>query len=200
MAKVNLDIAGFYYRFFEVEVDDGSPVKALMDAVNNVIVPVGNGGSVGAKLTFDTEDLGKKVFIDSISITHAGGSAKSGQKDDAGSYSTRAYPDGIYANADEAGIIKEDLPTKPFVALDRNKTGLMAWQYYVYDTNFVDLNRKFGPRKVVPFTEIFERNDEGQPPRGLQNGDTVVWRLVQIRTRPDGGIGPQTMTMNAEVV
>lgn len=198
MATVNLDVAGFYYRFFDVEVEDGSAVKALMDAVNNVLVPAGNKGSVGAKLTFDTEELDKKVFIDSISVTHLGGSAKSGQKDEKGSYSARTYPDGIYANADEAGIIKEDVPTKPFVALDRNKTGLMAWQYYVYDANFVDLNRKFGPRKVVPFTEKFERSADGQPPRGLQTGDTVVWRLVQIRTRPDGGLGPQTMKMNAE--
>lgn len=188
MVNVNLDIAGFYYRADSLEVNDGAPVIHLMVAARSAV------SSTGALLDFDTESVAGKVFLDSITVTHANGSAVSGQQyTTAALNGSRVYPNGVYANADEAGFFEDGTNSSPFIAADRNKTGLMAWQYYVYDKHFIDLNRAGGPRRVVPFTEDFARPDKT---RGLKDGDTVVWRLIMVRTRPDGGLGPQTIRLD----
>ncbi|MEO0566533.1 MAG: hypothetical protein AAF066_02295 [Pseudomonadota bacterium] len=183
MVSVSLDIAGFYFRALDVPVPDGSPVRALMDAVRNRKL-----GENGATLEFDTEFINGQEFLDSITVNHIDGSAISGQSTD------RVYPDGVYAAADEKITLQPGGLLSPLLASSRNATGVLAWQYYVYDADSVDLNRRFGPRRVVPFSEVFKVKDDQDElvPRGLKEGDTVVWRLVQIRTRPDGGIRPQT--------
>ncbi|MEM9975971.1 MAG: hypothetical protein AAF771_17480 [Pseudomonadota bacterium] len=196
MVAVNLDIAGFYYAFHGAQVEEGAPVIELMKAVR------GKAAANGAVLDFDGEPRAAPVNLDSITVTHEGMSAVSRQKSpqaDDGTFSpsNRTYPDGIYAAADEAVFFLDSTSSSPLVAADRNKTGVMTWQYYVYDSNQVDLNRKGGPRKLVPFTKVFDRL--GESVRGLQEGDTVVWRLIMIRTRPDGGLGDGTVQMDGTV-
>ncbi|MEM6482167.1 MAG: hypothetical protein AAF681_10000 [Pseudomonadota bacterium] len=187
---VSLDIAGFYFLAENVEVTKGATVKDLMKVVSEKKL-----GTNGATLNFDTEIIEGKEFLDSISIEHNDKSAISRQSDD------RVYPAGVYASADEKIILGAEGLRSPLLASSRNATGVLAWQYYVYDSSGVDLNRKFGPRRVVPFSEPFTVKEDGEDEvdRGLEAGDTVVWRLVQIRTRPDGGVRPQTSAESSAV-
>lgn len=197
MVNVNLDIAGFYFRQDKVSVPEGATVQALMEKVK---AATKNAPPGTARFSFDTETLTviengeerTREFLDSISVTHQGGTAISGQN------SKRVYDDGIYAAADEKVLLGKGGLDSPLIAAARNATGILAWQFYIYDKNFVDLNRKGlngsgQPRKVVPFTEQFSRIDEdGNRLYGLQQGDTVVWRLIQIRTRPGPNVRPLT--------
>lgn len=181
MATVRIDVAGFYYGR-DVEVREGATVEEAMQAASNLPgLPF---------LNYTTEEINGRVFLDAILITHGTGTAKSRQSDDSGTppASPRIYEPGIYSAADDAVDFTEVNGTPRLVAFDQNKTKVEAWQYYVYDKHSVDINRAFGPRKVVPFTEPFTA---GAEQRGLKDGDTVVWRQVTICTRPDGGLGPK---------
>ncbi|MDX8353964.1 hypothetical protein [Cognatiyoonia sp. IB215182] len=181
MITVTIDVAGFYYGR-EVQVEEGATVEAAMQAATNL--------PNTPSLSFTTETLANKVFLDSITIQHNYGSAKSRQSipEQGEPDLQRVYPDGIYSGADDAVDFDTAVTPPRLVAFDQNATKVNAWQYYVYDQDFVDINRKAGSRRIVPFTEVLTVDGE---PRGLKNKDTVVWRRVTICTRPDGGLGPK---------
>ncbi|MEO0938943.1 MAG: hypothetical protein AAFY38_12390 [Pseudomonadota bacterium] len=181
---VTLDIAGFYFSK-TVHLPEGSTVEDLMKEVKKTT------SSQTPSLDFDTETILGRRFVDSITIEHSEATAQSRQKDKTtGVQRPRVYPAGTYSNADEAVRFKDNDPDKPLIAVDRNKTGVMAWQYYVYDADGVDVNRKSGPRRIVPFSDPFTTVDAdgNEQIRGLKKNDTVVWRLIMIRTRPDTGV------------
>ncbi|MEM6858350.1 MAG: hypothetical protein AAF559_10805 [Pseudomonadota bacterium] len=193
MIDIKLDIAGFYFRY-ETKIEEGSTVKQLMQKVKEETHTV---GFQGAKLDFESECITinemPKEFLDAITIEHTDTSARSGQKYGPGNNDVRLYPGGIYSAADEAGdfAIPSD-NTQPFVATDRNKTGLLAWQYYVYDAKGVDVSRApttSATRRVIPYSKTITRDAEAIV--GLQHDDTVVWRLIMVRTRPNGLLPPK---------
>ena len=171
MAKVTLDIAGFYYSI-DVEVPESSTVKDVLDAAKGVP------NLLGAILDYGSEgSLDTAFTVDRITITHTNGSARSRQT---GASDPRTYEDGIYSFSDDGEFHS---PSHRFRAKDPNKNFVHAWQYYVYDENFQDLSRKNGgnlPRKIVGYS------DAG-PEKGyvLKDGYTVVWRLVTIMVGPN---------------
>ncbi|MEL6621989.1 MAG: hypothetical protein AAFQ11_03850, partial [Pseudomonadota bacterium] len=66
---------------------------------------------------------------------------------------------------------------------DPNKATVTAWQYYIYDRTFVDKNRaNAGPRRSV---RAFTESKIDYP---LENGDTVVWRLITLILKPNSGM------------
>jgi hypothetical protein len=190
--KITLDIAGFYYDT-DVDVPEGSTIKDVMTAAKNLgVLPC------GAKLDFSDEPFptingtaraGNQV--DRITITHSNDSAKSRQK----SVPRRVYPDGIYSFVDDATI---DEVTGKFRSLDPNKHFVHAWQYYLYDTEFRDLARARAGnvyRAIVGYDS---------PDQQLEEGYTIVWRLVTIMVGPnvhDAALVPSSkMTMTVPAV
>lgn len=175
MVKVTIDIAGYYYREV-VEVPEGATVQTAMKEAEKL--------ESFPKLKITTETFKEKLFLDSITVTHSGGSAESGQTKN--EPVKRTYPDGIYSGADDAVQVSED--GTQLIAVDQNATSVNAWQYYIYDKDSVDLNRKAGTRRIVPFSEVFDIDGEM---RGLKDKDVIVWRQITIRTRPNGPLGPK---------
>jgi hypothetical protein len=175
--NILIDVAGFYFRRSVTLADDGV-TKSVKDAmVAAKALPQGTGPGEGT-LDFTGETLDGREFISNIIVTHSGGTAASGQT--IGSPNPRIYDDGVY-NAGDNFVIFGDVNGQPRLISPEGKRIVSAWQYYVYDQNSVDLNRAGGPRRVVPYSEPFET---GGNVRGLQDGDTVVWRRVSICVAP----------------
>lgn len=166
---VTLDVAGMYYRK-DVEVDEGATVEDVMLAAQ------ASNGPRGAQLDFETETINGETFLDSITVTHQGKSARSGQN------KQRIYPDGTYEYYDDDVILNKK--TGLFEPKDPTREFVLAWQYYVYDNNGNDLSRFGGEaRKVVPFT----RSDTEYAFEARFAPYTVVWRLIAIWLRPSYG-------------
>lgn len=174
MAIVKLDIAGMYFgEEILVEITPDTTVKDVMDAA--VLQTAGNTGSKPT-FSYSDEDVEGKRTVNTITVVHRGGSAKSRQAPP-GSPNPRTYPNGVYSYSDDSVFIRE----MGLRALDPNKAFVLAWQYYVYDETGVDLARMrygAGSRAVVPFGQTA---DKGYV---LEDGYTVVWRLVAIFVRP----------------
>lgn len=181
---VTLDIAGFYYGE-EIEV----PYEGKLISVKDVMLAARKRTSF-PKLEFTGEVLPvgakQKEFCDTIIVVHQGGTAKSRQG------GGRSYDDGTYLAADDPVFFTKDRLVSP-----EGKSIVSAWQYYVYDTDFVDLNRRFaaqekakkpslpkGYRVVVPYSIPFEVTDATGELRGIKPGDTIVWRRVSICLAP----------------
>ena len=174
MPKVTLDIAGFFFDR-TVTIPKGSTVEDLMQAVKKANDPKDTSSAI-----FDFQPgIGKESgFIDEISILHRGGSAKSRQK------GGRVYPDGLYSYADDPVEMK-----KKRLSPEGKDSGIvLAWQYYVYSKKSVDKNRENSgiKREIVPFSD----SKRDYP---LENGDTVVWRLVALSLGPTKGLSLKGM-------
>ncbi|MEL7544945.1 MAG: hypothetical protein AAGJ70_14370 [Pseudomonadota bacterium] len=160
--EVTLDIAGMYFRR-KVMVAETATVEDVMIAARDANT------ANDAEFSFDSEVIDGKTFLDGITVKHRNGSAKSGQDN------RRVYPDGTYQYYDDSVTI--DPVSGLFKPKDPNKLFVLAWQYYVYDKDGIDLSRfRSKPRKVVPFTTSdtdFEFKREFAP-------YTVVWRLIAI--------------------
>ncbi|MEL7528843.1 MAG: hypothetical protein AAFN16_23955 [Pseudomonadota bacterium] len=172
--NVLIDVAGFYYRR-SVTLPDGGATKTVKDAM---VAAKSLGGF--PELDFTGETTGGREFLSNIIITHAGGTAVSGQTLSEALPDQRIYEDGVYNAGDDFVIFGEVNGQKRLISPE-GKRIISAWQYYVYDENSVDLNRANGPRKVVPYSEPFQ---VGALVRGLQDGDTIVWRRVSICVAP----------------
>jgi hypothetical protein len=172
MVKVFLDIAGLYYST-EVNVPEGATVKDVLDAAR------GKPNHLGAILDYAQEENAASVdarfTVDSITIYHNENSAVSRQD----SVNPRKYPRGVYQFKDD-GTFASGL----LASTDPNKNFVHAWQYYVYDKNFVDQSRKNGggygsvERMIVGYSVKTNKGYE------LTEGSTVVWRLVTILVGP----------------
>ncbi|MEO0617735.1 MAG: hypothetical protein AAFZ01_00465 [Pseudomonadota bacterium] len=188
MIKVNLDVTGMFYRRDSITVKDDATVFDVMDAAVKLNPTA---GPREALIEFNREAMPEDAkFLNSIKITHRGGSAASRQT--LGAAKPRVYPDGVFSAEDEPIIPNAAGYLVPAVRLpdgslveDPSKSTVTAWQYYIYDNAFVDKNRaaaKGGQeRKIVPFTE----SKRDYP---LENGDTIVWRLVTLVLRQNRGI------------
>ncbi|MEM7582916.1 MAG: hypothetical protein AAF560_06005 [Acidobacteriota bacterium] len=65
---------------------------------------------------------------------------------------------------------KNNLPTgNYFLASDLAGNPEEVWQYYIFDTNFEQVNRN---NDFIPFSE--------QPAEPIEDGYTVIWRRVSI--------------------
>ncbi len=167
MPKVKLDIAGMYFSF-EASVAAGACVKDVMD---DVAVKTRAPGYEGPRFRYTTETIGTFLSLNGIRIDHVNGSAVSRQD------ATRVYPDGIYRYDDDAVDFKNGL----LVGTDPTKNYVLAWQFYVYDKNGVEHARKDGAkRSIVSFAE----KDPAKMGYALEDGSTVVWRLVAIFYKP----------------
>jgi hypothetical protein len=187
MPQVTLDIAGMYFSE-SVTVPEGATIKDLMDAVvTKTNPPLGNNKASFNYRSEKFDDDSKQ--INTITITHRGGSAKSRQTK-GGQGTGRTYPNGIYSYTDDA--VKELLPNKPLRAANPNQNAILAWQYYVYDAEGRDLARAAGAsRKIVPFDA--PPSDGGY---SLGEGYTVVWRLITICVRSThGDLGELTASL-----
>lgn len=174
MPQVTLDIAGFFFDK-TVKIPKGSTVKDLMQAVKDANDPNDNKTAI-----FDfREGIGQESgFIDEISILHRGNSAKSRQK------GGRVYPDGLYSYADDP-VEKKKKRLSP----EGKDSGIvLAWQYYVYSKKSVDKNREGSgiKREIVPFSD----SKKDYP---LEDGDTVVWRLIALSLGPTKGLSLKGM-------
>jgi hypothetical protein len=168
MIKVKLDIAGMYYDI-EVLVPIGATVEDVMKAAH------GRPNDKGAVLYYKTESSSGEANVDIITIHHNSNSAVSRQIPKDGE-ETRRYAEGVYTFADDGAI-----EGGRFVSLDKQKNFVHAWQYYVYNADFVDQSRKNGgsvPRKIVGFGVTENKGYE------LEEGSTIVWRLVTIFVGP----------------
>jgi len=172
MPKVKLDIAGMYFSF-EASVAAGACVKDVMD---DVAVKTRAPGYEGPRFRYSTETIGTFLSLNGIRIDHENGSAKSRQTL-SDQPVARVYPDGIYRYDDDAVDFKNGL----LVGTDPTKNYVLAWQYYVYDKNGVEHARKDGAsRRIVSFAE----KDPAKMGYVLEDGSTVVWRLVAIFYKP----------------
>ena len=172
MPNVKLDIAGMYFGL-NVDVAEGATVKDVMDAA--VAATANNAGTKLPTFLYSAETVLGKLTVNTITIVHREKSAKSRQAPEAGS-DPRHYPNGVYSYSDDAVILRNN----GLRALDPNRSFVLAWQYYVYNADGVDLARmRGGPtRKVVSFSETVDKGYD------LKEGYSVVWRLVGIFTRP----------------
>ena len=171
--RVTLDIAGFYYRQ-QVELPDDDVVNSVKDVM---IAAQALGGT--PSLSFAGEIIDGREFLDNITVTHRGNSAVSGQTLNDATADQRIYDDGAYAAADDfvifGSVDRPDGTTLKRLISPEGKRIVSAWQYYVYDAQFVDLNRRGGTRRVVPYSVPLDVGDEL---RGIRDGDTVVWRRI----------------------
>lgn len=186
MPRVNLEITGFFYRR-EVLVPDGAAtVKEVMDAAEAltnfpklVVIPEAAGG-----------------FLNTLIVFHAGNTASSGQTR-AGTPVGRIYPDGVYVGEDDKVSFSPN-EQNPILVSEDGLVQVRAWQYYVYDASFVDLNRKARSRRIVPYTSPFP---SAEAPRPFEDDDTVVWRQVTISVAPTfctKSSGPKTAIAEAK--
>ena len=174
MPRVNLEITGFFYRR-EVLVPNGATtVKEVMNAAEAltgfpklVVIPEAAGG-----------------FLKTLIVSHAGDTADSGQTKGNGASVGRTYPDGVYVGEDDKVSFSPN-EQNPILVSEDGLAQVRAWQYYVYNANFVDLNRQAGSRRIVPYTSPFLPSAEA--PRPFQDDDTVVWRQVTISVAPTFG-------------
>lgn len=173
MARVNLEITGFYYRRVVLVDDAATTVKSVMDAAEAltgfpklVVIPEAQGG-----------------FVKTLLVSHDPASAVSGQTQGDGSAVNRIYPAGVYVGQDDP-VERSIDETNPILTSPTGLTQVRAWQYYVYDERSVDINRLQGPRRIVPYTGPFPSDVS---PRPFQDGDTVVWRQVTISVAPTFG-------------
>jgi hypothetical protein len=180
MISVNLDIAGFFFRI-AVQVPANATVKDVMDAA--VAATAGGPTATTPKLTYSSEDYSADPngkTINTLTVIHADGSAKSGQTNQDMTSTGRVYGDGIYYFTDDAVLLpKEGDTVRRLRPADPNKSSVQAWQYYVYDKDGVDQARKpeARSRRIVPF-------DSTAGGYTLTENSTVVWRLVGIFLRP----------------
>ncbi len=177
--KINLDIAGMYYSRHAITVPVGSTVKDVMlEAVRLDTT------SPNRRLSFtgETSPNGQE-YLSSIEIAHLV-PAESRQ------LSGRLYPVGRYVGRDTPVSFVQSSVTgsSPVISADDGSLrSVLAWQYYVYDKNFVDKNRRAGKssakdkasmgRSIIPYNTADEQN-------ALEEGDTIVWRLVVIFIKP----------------
>lgn len=190
---ITLDIAGLNYGVKLTYPDDTLPktVKEVMDAAEML----GSAGApvTGVNLSSDENGdplplpklvvtpqapIGGRIFLRKIEVTHVGNSGQSRQA------AERLIPDGVYGFADDpATIVDAGGGRQRLRAVDsdneviEDKTSILAWQYYIYSSDFVDKNRAAGgvKRQVVPYTEADQSQDIT-----LAWGDTIVWRMVLI--------------------
>jgi hypothetical protein len=172
MPNVKLDIAGMYFGL-NVDVMEGATVKDVMDAA--VAATANNAGTRLPTFLYSAETVLGKLTVNTITVVHRENSAKSRQAPEAGS-NPRHYPNGVYSYSDDSVILKNN----GLRALDPNRSFVLAWQYYVYDGEGIDLARMRGgsTRKVVSFAETVNKGYD------LKDGYSVVWRLIAIFTRP----------------
>ncbi|MCE2892409.1 MAG: hypothetical protein O9270_18615 [Aquidulcibacter sp.] len=167
MPKIKLDIAGMYFSF-EANVAAGACVKDVMD---DVAVKTRAPDYKGPRFRYTTETIGTFLSLNGIRIDHENGSAVSRQD------ATRVYPDGIYRYDDDAVDFKNGL----LVGTDPTKNYVLAWQFYVYDKNGVEHARTNGTkRSIISFAE----KNPAKMGYVLEDGSTVVWRLVAIFYKP----------------
>lgn len=188
MKKVNLDIAGMFYWRADIAVQDDATVFDVMDQASKLDnMPA----HTGAKLSFSQELPGENSkFLNEISVLHRNDSAISRQQPTMPGTQPRVYPNGLFKLADEpitTGVNGKFVPAMRLpngnLVEDPNKATVTAWQYYIYDRNFVDKNRANAGQKrsVTAFTE----STKDYP---LENGDTVVWRLITLILKANSGM------------
>lgn len=183
--NVVLDIAGMYFSI-EMDFVADESIKDLMVRVQAETSAAGYPAHL-PQIRF-TDELGTTdAFLDSVTVIHRGGSAKSRQNVRAvvggPIIGRRQYPDGIYHFSDDAVRLDPADALAPLKAADPNKAFVSAWQYYVYDRNGVENARirPTGPqdpqREIVPYGRR-SLADLVKP------GQTIVWRAVTIFVRP----------------
>ena len=171
---VSLDVAGMYYQREDIHMPSNCSIKEVMMEARrldladpNTTRPIFDfSGSLGA---------GRREFLNEIKIIHRT-PAKSRQIAEP----RREYAAGTYVGKDSSGTLSPD--SKRFVSYNPDNRFIFSWQYYVYDSNFVDKNRLLKgslERKVIPYSQ--KPSENGQT---LADGDTIVWRLVTIFIRP----------------
>ncbi|MEL6521053.1 MAG: hypothetical protein AAFQ66_08815 [Pseudomonadota bacterium] len=195
---IRLDVTGFFYRR-EIDFDASfQTVKQVMEAARQL------GGAPSLDFTGETSSvvvggtLTEVEFIKTISVTHAGGSAVSGQQRTG--IAARRYANGVYLGQDDTVFFPGGDVTQGLVSPEGKKI-VNAWQYYVYQpvdidgqTMLVDVNRSMGPRRVEPYSQPFLSNPAGGA-RGILDEDVIVWRQVSIAisptfpSSPDEGVG-----------
>ncbi|MEO1528291.1 MAG: hypothetical protein AAFX06_22950 [Planctomycetota bacterium] len=160
---INLDITGFYYRI-PVEPSGITTVLDLLNAARGSRAP--NGGVLDFRLDFSGE------FIETIAVEYDDRSNPESRQENLSSAFPKRRPQGLYSFTDDVTD-----PANRIVNPGR-VPGLHAWQYYIFDAGN-QLRSRFGPsgeRGIAPVV------NSDQPPFGvaLNDGDTVVWRLVGI--------------------
>lgn len=172
LVTVKIDVAGFYYRKAGVVVPKNATVlDALAKARADDIDAHLKGGS-GPILDFSIETGPTQgLFINEISILHST-DAISGQD------AARKYPAGRYAYADDP--VGVDPVTKRLIRTDALEVPyVLAWQYYLYDSEGRDLARAGNASRHV----------EPASGKKLDQDVTIVWRLIAIFLEPTEGVG-----------
>jgi hypothetical protein len=189
---VKLDIAGM---FFEIEVPfvENETIRDLhlrvQKLTNESEYPVDK-----ARIEFLEEPFANGEFqLDGITVTHRNQSGKSRQMmtdtdgqiivDGAGEPVRRLYQAGIYHFSDDGVSVNPTRPTEGLRAVDPNRPIVSAWQYYIYDADGVDLARK-RPVGVDPAVREIVPYSRRRPVDIIQDGQTIVWRLITIFVRP----------------
>lgn len=179
---VHVDVAGFYYRGTvdkkSVVIPKGASVLDAMSKARADNIAAFRSGKQGPILDFSIEKgPSKGLFVNEISILHL-------QKAVSRQSRERSYPPGRYAYADDPIKLGDDPDVAGKKRLRRSDGSelpyVLAWQYYLYDSDGRDLARKppATSRTVVAAFEQF-----------LHENVTIVWRLIAIflePSEPDG--------------
>lgn len=186
---VHVDIAGIYFGI-DVPFVEGETIRDLMLRIQTL---TGAPDYPHPRAEFFEDMFSKGGFtLDGVTITHRKNSAKSRQnvRDDSGQIvGRRQYDNGIYHFSDDS-ILPSDVLLAPLSPADPNKAFVSAWQYYVYDADGRDLARIRGianeeglPGGKEVDREIIPYGDKSTTAL-VQDGYTIVWRLVTIFVRP----------------
>ena len=159
---ITIDITGFYYSF-DVPFDED--IKTVFDVMHRAS---GKRAPNGGVLSFDLDDQQK--FVNEITVNYDS-TSKPMTRQKGGSLIPER-PIGRYSFTDNV------LDSQNRVNWTGGQAGLLAWQYYVFDSGNT-LKSQFGAngeRVVIPATT----SDRGDGAVILADGDRIVWRVVAI--------------------
>jgi hypothetical protein len=164
---ITLDITGFYYSF---QVPYRNDLKTVFDLMKAAMGEKSNNGGI---MTFSLEEPPKDDFLSSITVKYGPTGKPTSRQTNLDPTIPPLRPTGTYSFTDDV--------TKPANRISSGEPGgvpgLLTWQYYIIDKNGVLQSGAGSDRKrtIVPM-KLSDKNGQ----RALQDGDTVVWRLVGI--------------------
>lgn len=180
--KIKLRIVGLYFnKTVAIENKKGLNVKDVMDKYiheNPLSVPG------GLEYTRATAYTVPELVITTIKHNFSGDFDFEGDNDEAGTADGPSLGDvkresGIYT-------LTEDLEDHfPKDEKGKGRAGL-AWQYYVVAPS--DEVGKGIVKSKTPVGRKFKRFDDATPDYTLEDGDTIIWRLVAIARHPDEAV------------
>lgn len=185
---VTLDITGMYFNI-EVPFVPNETIRGLMLRVQTITGAPGYDPAKPIVEFFEEPFSAGQFTLDGVTVIHRLGSAKSRQnvRDAAGTIiGQRQYQGGIYHFSDDSVSVNPSRPLEGLRAADPNKAFISSWQYYVYNQDGTEIVRRRPGTMPSPDREIvpYSRNN---PADIIQDGQTIVWRLITIFTRASHG-------------